>query len=1396
MSDFGWAFVKSGLLTSSAPPDKSVQFNNGGSNLGGSPDFTYDTTNKVLNLTGTMDVSGTINVSGNLNVSGAISANQYNIDVINKTVTNINTDGSTKFGDSSGDTHQFTGSIHATTITSSFISASSVQATHGTFASGSLTVGAVSISNNAISGITSISVAGGGSPFSFNNIQAGTAATSSFLALNASNNLVLTSSSPGGGSGGTIGAAEDGSYADGLFSDFTTNTTIGTAIDKFNEILKIIVPGPAPAVDRINYINTVGDGLKLSIRDSSKPGDYTAVGNTGSFSDSLVINSQYPVESSGEDFRLGVYNGLQEITGVINFHVTEQLKGSEVNYSNNSFGNAESGSLKLFINGALRHTLNLTASGTGNPNTGSASDLNLSGSGFFNLSITASAKDQNASAYDIFQHRTSRYVVDPNDQRKGWNIAKVEHQYGSSTYITNFVQWFNDTDANSNAMAVVNPRITVAGEGSKYLSGVKYFTAATGTYNADVTNVYKHTYPTGNVLSFTQTNMNPASATSLPAIGGGENFNKILEITQSSTNSTATMLGTTFVRAINLTHPLKVDLSGTGSATSGKTLIYNVSNASSNLLEKFDDESFRLPSGSYDTQGPVGSSTWSSGSHMTGSGLSGHTDGLMFFNSNLVSPKNTSGTSVTNGNFSALTDGPAGNPNYSTLSGTRTFYRKVQNTTGGTVRDLKITTEKDGTKISAESTALAADNVKFFVKLPGSSGYMNISENFAYGTIADGSGALVNGASDNSSTATSATGDSVHCVTFGTASIADDEYIVVKIIADDDWTGQIENITFKFPASDVSAPTEADALDDIDLDDTAGETARLSFGTSNGISGYTNVAGGVGSMAAVNSNAAYTDNSDTNRGVFKALEVMGGTLNEDVVSDGQNHPANSFKNAYTGSLLLVVNDSTASTLSLANLNATNNLSSNTGFSVGAVDFSKTTDLIPDYTKPYRTGTYSIGTSIQRSGWNYARVVHKIGAAETTTNYVQWVVDPSGSTDNTTAGDAIISNFGHTSIYYQSGIRYFAANPTGSFFFTGSNFYSNVHSNEAAAISFPTTTNATITNIRATGSGITTYDASGASAAMPALNNSADCELTNITITGSVQYSGASTSISGGLGVFTHANVSVSGRILHPLKTDRTTGTRTKNAFMRYSGSIGSTTLTNNEYFNTEDYRIVSGNYANQAALSSSSNTWNPQTHMNAANAHGDGLVSAAGYLISPFQIGNDGDTRNTVDGGSLQAPGGNPDYSTLSTSTRTYYRLFRYTGVSTVAAPTLTLYGDATLVSKDDTSSYYAALGNNKRCTVELKVGFDPNFSGADDKSTAWTDTAKIIDGGENINIDDGAGVRTGAGSGEDVTIDGGGLALSLSLGAYRIQQNQYFVVKISADKDWTGYISRIQVAY
>jgi len=554
-------------------------------------------------------------------------------------------------------------------------------------------------------------------------------------------------------------------------------------------------------------------------------------------------------------------------------------------------------------------------------------------------------------------------------------------------------------------------------------------------------------------------------------------------------------------------------------------------------------------------------------------------------------------------------------------------------------------------------------------------------------------------------------------------------------------------------------------------------------------------------MSAVNSNGLYTDNEDTNRGVFKASEVMTGVLNQDVTGDGNNYPANSFLNAYTGSLLLIVNDTTVSTLSLANLNSINNLSSNTGFSVGAVGFSTSTDNIPDYTKPYRTGTYSIGTAQQRSGWNYARVLHRIGSSDTQTNYVQWVVDPSGSTDDTAVSTGTLSRFFGDSedYYYQSGIGYFTADsaPSASFSFTGSNFYSNVYYSGADGVSFPTSNNCTIGNLKIVGDGVTTFNSNVSQASLPVLTDKSNCETTSIEVTGTILYNGG-TSIVNSLSTAVTKAASVEGRVKHVanFKSDRDTSTRSSSTFMFYSGSIGSSTLTNNEYFGLETYRVVSGNYINQAALTSSTNAWDPETHMNAANAHGDGMVTANGFLLSPLKMGDVGDTRSATDGGILEAPSGNPDYSSLSEDTRSYYRVFRYTGASTVASFTTTLYGDATLRSISPTNDpYYAALGANKNCNVELKISYDPNFPGDDDQSTGWTDLAKIFDSGNQPN-NNGAGIRSGASTGEDVTIDAGGLDVSLTLGTRRIKQNQYYVVKITAHKDWTGYISRIQVAY
>ena len=121
-------------------------------------------------------------------------------------------------------------------------------------------------------------------------------------------------------------------------------------------------------------------------------------------------------------------------------------------------------------------------------------------------------------------------------------------------------------------------------------------------------------------------------------------------------------------------------------------------------------------------------------------------------------------------------------------------------------------------------------------------------------------------------------------------------------------------------------------------------------------------------MSNINSNGTYSVSGDR-RGVFTSLANINGTLNEDVGSNS-NYSADSFFNGYSGSLVLEINGVTAHTVNLAStLSAlTNNFNGqNSGFSLSAVSFSTTSDNVPSYIKPYRTGTYQIGSADQRLG---------------------------------------------------------------------------------------------------------------------------------------------------------------------------------------------------------------------------------------------------------------------------------------------------------------------------------------------------------------------------------------------------------------------------------------------
>ena len=293
-----------------------------------------------------------------------------------------------------------------------------------------------------------------------------------------------------------------------------------------------------------------------------------------------------------------MFSGEQNIAGIINNNVAENKANGFVSYATGAFGNAETGSLKLELNGVVIHSVNLASfAGTKSQHRFWETLSNSDGSGFTNVSVTASSFDGNGAEWYLFKHRTAKYLMESANIDAGWNYMRVVHTVGATNNTTNYIEWINDPSGAVDDLAVAKPRIeNITLVGSKYLSGVEYNTNATANYKADILNLYRNVYAaSGNPISFTVTNSSTPSAQSVPDIGATENNTKILVSASLNVNAGVNNLLSGSVTAnLTATHPLKATISNTGSATTGNGfLVDNRTLASTNLVENFHDESFR-----------------------------------------------------------------------------------------------------------------------------------------------------------------------------------------------------------------------------------------------------------------------------------------------------------------------------------------------------------------------------------------------------------------------------------------------------------------------------------------------------------------------------------------------------------------------------------------------------------------------------------------------------------------------------------------------------------------------------------------------------------------------------------------------------------------------------------
>ena len=106
---------------------------------------------------------------------------------------------------------------------------------------------------------------------------------------------------------GVIGDAEDGNYTDGIFTDFTPNNPIVTAIDRFNEIFLLLAPTPPGnwnnAISSISFTNTSYSPRALT-SGSTVTNMYTSTTPTLTDSDSVSTGSNARVETAGLTFSL------------------------------------------------------------------------------------------------------------------------------------------------------------------------------------------------------------------------------------------------------------------------------------------------------------------------------------------------------------------------------------------------------------------------------------------------------------------------------------------------------------------------------------------------------------------------------------------------------------------------------------------------------------------------------------------------------------------------------------------------------------------------------------------------------------------------------------------------------------------------------------------------------------------------------------------------------------------------------------------------------------------------------------------------------------------------------------------------------------------------------------
>jgi hypothetical protein len=576
------------------------------------------------------------------------------------------------------------------------------QATDVGHAIENLATGLTAINLNALTGATNIGTGVGQviKNFTGNTVHARNIKNGAYISVtqNATDILIaVTGITATTGTTGVIGAAEDGTYTDGLFTDFVPATPIGTAIDRFNEVLKAIAPIPAPDLNQATGSGTF-TSAKLSFGSSKSIAGFTNVG-TNAGNAAVDFNGNYPISGT----RIGVTN--TPIAGTLNTSVVGG--GGGIPFDPTAFADGDKGKLVLFRNGVFLNQIILSGTTAATSNT------------YFTVSVVKAIRFPSGQPLNVFTYRTGTFNIPVSAMTNGYNYIRIVHSGATFSRQTNFLEWVYDNDASNIGFIALTGLTNITLGGSKNISGVKYHTSGTVQYQGTFSNVYKNIFSnSATAIDFTGrenlgaiTNMDVTGSGIIPRITSTLQTLPDLDIAASNPQNTnitilatlpinvSTLLGNVGVSgrirsSVAVNHPFPAQSFAGGQSTLTGFLVYNVTQASVLNNETFIGEVDRLEARDYSlltyTNVNAGTYAWTSTQNLL-SGNAQHNTGLLVFNGELMYPNAaylTSTYGITTGNFAGVTNSPVANVNYTSAAGIRDYYRLFKSANGSTQSSL------------------------------------------------------------------------------------------------------------------------------------------------------------------------------------------------------------------------------------------------------------------------------------------------------------------------------------------------------------------------------------------------------------------------------------------------------------------------------------------------------------------------------------------------------------------------------------------------------------------------------------------------------------------------------------------------------------------------------------